>query len=677
MGERSCLLDRIPAKRRKLHYGHALLILLVYQIMDVIDQLVLQLRGENQLGRKGAIDNLVQLADPRVVPPLIALLDHQDITIRAHATEGLIKLGKHSVPFLIETLKSDNHDVCLYSIRALGQIADPQATWGLIEILKTERHGLHYEVVEALANLRDERAIEPLIDMLGNSDNDVRQAAQNGLQALGPNAFTALGHALSSTIWHVRYNATKILGLSGDKRYCSKLIEALNDHDDAVCLSATEALGRLGCRSAVPNLIKMLRNNNTHIRREAVLALASLQDTRAIPPLVESLRYEGGERHAFIIESLVSFGEQGLVSLTPYVSHTSPGIRKGVVETLGRLNSRRATPLLVQCLNDPDLEIRKTAAASLSRLNDPDCVEALIDTLGDPSPPVYSIAARALMHIGETYIHRLLPFLKHEQRNVRARLCRVINQTASKLSENGRWDIPVDVTPYLLDALRHERTFLKDIVHVLLQIKDDVLARGIGLIYSGYPQVGTILQHLHDLKEWRHLSLVLEDFPHISRNVSQREKKRLRKVLNESCKAQRLNSTLLVCGKDFSRFSLYKNKNGFSYFRCRTCESTLFAVAARRLAVVLDQKTDYTTRLNDQTLWINGLAIKHPVDFDRIEIGECSEDDIISFSIVSENETDPIRINYHKQAQCIIRNPTSLSDSTRNLLKQRFQITEA
>ena len=93
---------------------------------------------------------------------------------------------------------------------------------------------------------------------------------------------------------------------------------------------------------------------------------------------------------------------------------------------------------------------------------------------------------------------------------------------------------------------------------------------------------------------------------------------------------------------------------------------------AKECIVVLDENLSEGTVHRDTTYRINWLTWPHPFDFDRVEIGACSEDVITDFCIAMGNDTDPMRPKKLKHIPCTLLPSARVSKAIRNLLDERF-----
>ena len=143
-------------------------------------------------------------------------------------------------------------------------------------------------------------------------------------------------------------------------------------------------------------------------------------DEQTVPDYLNEVQ-SGGRRErwqaAYQLSQLINVGEAkkypNLVEDVARVYADSktddPRIRQYLSMVLGNLGDRRATPLLVDGLNDPAPETRIYAALALGRLHDPAAVPALLKVFASDERDVRKAAAYALGEIGDA---RALPALE-------------------------------------------------------------------------------------------------------------------------------------------------------------------------------------------------------------------------------------------------------------------------
>jgi HEAT repeat protein len=169
----------------------------------------------------------------------------------------------------------------------------------------------------------------------------------------------------------VRAEAAKNLGLLRVREALPALLHALKfDPQPSVRLAAVWALGEIGGRKSVLGLLAMLEDLDLGVVR------------RAQEILLDSARDAASEIVDFVRRSEV------------------PAARRAAVDVLRGLADPRATDLLVELADDPDVELRIKAVKAAAALADPRCAELFRRGLSDARWEVRCQAARGLGALG-------------------------------------------------------------------------------------------------------------------------------------------------------------------------------------------------------------------------------------------------------------------------------------
>jgi len=145
---------------------------------------------------------LGEIGVPEGVPYLLTALDDPNSEVRRYATRALIKINRPAVGPLIEHLKKAEGESAAGAIRALGDIAAPEA----LEVLLAKAGGPERsEVFLSLGKLRAPQAEAVLIKGLRDDDWQARMNAAMALGPLGgPQAADALQKSLNDEVHVVR-----------------------------------------------------------------------------------------------------------------------------------------------------------------------------------------------------------------------------------------------------------------------------------------------------------------------------------------------------------------------------------------------------------------------------------------------------------------------------------------
>ncbi len=180
---------------------------------------IAEVLADQSLGRRYiAAWALGEIGNVAAVNPLLNALGDQDEEVRKFATRSMIKLNSLAVVPLIDFLKqTQNPQSVAAAVRALGDIADPQAFEVLLQHLDGPSRA---DVVTALGKLKDTRTVDALVSVLQDQDWQVRMNAATALGPIGSEKQTAtLEVLLEDDVNVVREWAARSLETMTGRRY--------------------------------------------------------------------------------------------------------------------------------------------------------------------------------------------------------------------------------------------------------------------------------------------------------------------------------------------------------------------------------------------------------------------------------------------------------------------------
>lgn len=339
-----------------------------------------------------------------------------DSVVRNESAKELAKIGKSTVPLLIETLKSEDSFVRVKTARTLGEIRDKRAIPGLARILEDRQEYLDIrsQAAEAIGNIGSKTAIPPLVKVLENKHECLE-----------------IRTSVSEALGEIRNRAATPALL--------KIIHNRDEYSDVRC-SAIEAIVKIGDREAVPDLIVCLEDKKIQV--SLVRALGEMKDRRAVPVLMEILKEKPKD----------------------YYTKES-GARRDAAAALGKIGDRQAVPVLIEALKDKDDYVRWYAAEALGRIGDERAVPALIKAydIAGKEPPEQSIPSyavtEALKRTGKPAIPYLIKALKSKNENTRIVAAEVLEEVGDETT-----------IPVLEEALKREHNaWVRDVMTDVLE----------------------------------------------------------------------------------------------------------------------------------------------------------------------------------------------------------------
>jgi HEAT repeat protein len=340
------------------------------------------------------------------------------------ALAGAVRL-MHDCRFadaLLNALASNQPVIRQSSAQSLAELADPRVLGrlqALVEDTKTEM-AVRQLAVWTLGQSGRREAAAMLVNLLGSAEGTLRQAAAMALADL-----TGLPHTndvawwqnwwarhkeLSSAAWleeRLGYQTARARRLESDlerargqvlrlnQQLYSRLpagerlgfVQTIADSDDAGLrtvavtwsIDLLPTADTLAQRAVADLLLRFSNDSAPDVQRSAVLGLGRLKDPRAFDRLRSLLHHEVAPVRAAAARAL---GQQV----------------RGTGEEASAWQ-RKAVPALQQALDDPALEVVVEAAESLGTLGIPEAGPVLTVLLHHPSNPVRQTAALALERV--------------------------------------------------------------------------------------------------------------------------------------------------------------------------------------------------------------------------------------------------------------------------------------
>jgi len=167
-------------------------------------------------------------------------------------------------------------------------------------------------------------------------------------------------------------------------------------------LSAIAELAQGGIEG-FPSLLEALGDAEWRVRKSAVEQVLSLGFREEIVKgLMAGLKSEDNAAlRNSAAEVLVRFGAAAVVALTAVVASADPDLQKFIVDILGEIGDRRATPVLVGLLPQFDENVAMAAIEALGKLRDVRAADPLIAVLRQDRPLLQFSAVKALQELGD------------------------------------------------------------------------------------------------------------------------------------------------------------------------------------------------------------------------------------------------------------------------------------
>lgn len=382
--------------------------------------------------RKEAIDLFVSMPISReLIGDIIELLHaEENAGLRNAAVETLTRIGRDSVPMLLDQANCPDHDVRKFIIDILGDIADPTAIPVLIRGLDDDDSNVRAAAAENLGKLKTAEAVPALLKAMHHPDLLLQFTILDALSRIAaPVSLAALLPYKDEKL--LRKALIDCLGKAGDASAISELVVSLTDPmrnvREAAVLALIESFERhpeqvkeqlAGCeRGPVVAAVSgyLAEDFNDSLKRAAIRILGWLGATDSVQPLLRLLEYDSLQQDALV--ALVDIGganSQALLDSWPAVAGQQ---RAYLAYVLGEARCVDSLPLLQQGLRDDEPEIVRMSAYALGKIGAVQMLPDLVACLQNDSSDVQEAASQALISLGHQFpdetFAALQPLLGH------------------------------------------------------------------------------------------------------------------------------------------------------------------------------------------------------------------------------------------------------------------------
>jgi HEAT repeat protein len=354
----SSLVDALRDEHLNFNVLSSALTLLAESDVDVTVPLAALLQHHDPALRMQAALALGVQHDEAAIAPLVAALDDPDQNVRFHVIESLGQLrAAAAVDALLEIVESRDFFLAFAAIDALALISDGSVAVRLASFLTDP--ALALPIVDALGSLGDDDMVAPLLEVLNRPDATVETAA-----------------AIADAIAGIHHRSERDFGVG------EQIVEQVRT---AVTASGTQ------------HLLEAMKIAEPERLRAVVRLLGWIDGPEVRAALARQLA--DAEVRGDVVESLVRHGSRVVDLLVAQLAAEDDATRLAAITALGRVGDRRATPALIDALDDSP-EIVVAAAAALAKLGDARAFEPLLRLVAHRDPSVRQATIGALNSLG-------------------------------------------------------------------------------------------------------------------------------------------------------------------------------------------------------------------------------------------------------------------------------------
>jgi HEAT repeat protein len=375
---------------------------------EAISEVITLINDADEFTASEAIAIAAKIKNPDAIPALARAVETGSNRLAYMAFQTLSAIGANAEYVILNSLDSDNPDICYWAIGALEKNASVNC---IVPLLKTiTKHSARQEIVEraleVLMQFEFEIDEKFFIDILKNLKSSHNKAIELLSKSKSRDIAFELLPYLKSGEKETRFHAARALGrlANDDEKITAALIESLKDRYWPVRKAAAESLAVLG-ENAVKSLKKELEQAgaNADIVYWALRALADKAEKDSIPVFKKYIDSKSSDIKKIIIKGLGKIGDdESLEPLLQFLQSQDDELRFHTVKSLKNCSNPKILTPLIKMMGDSYENVRSFAAIALGNFkSEPAAVQALKGALNDGSHWVVKYAKESLSKLNK------------------------------------------------------------------------------------------------------------------------------------------------------------------------------------------------------------------------------------------------------------------------------------
>jgi len=309
------------------------------------------LEDKSERIRMAAIDALLWVGTPEILPSLFKLAKSSDVEIRRRIGEAIYSSGWEDdldLDFIIEMTRDEDQYVAWHYVRKLGLIKHPKAIIRLTELLTHKEKYIRAQAAVSLKWQGDVSAVPSLKKVL-------------------PEKLSEFGLDVAGTLLKTGESG---VGLEYIKR-------ALQSEEDNFRMIALEQIGYSKRKDLEPLLKAALGDSNLSIRLAAAAGLRGLDDDTALKHLKQLLEDPNSDVKIGVIDALQGLGRKSVPVLLGAVDSRDCIAAGNSIRVLGEIGDTSVVPKLLEKLKDSEEYVFQSILVAFMHLRDMRTLPAL------------------------------------------------------------------------------------------------------------------------------------------------------------------------------------------------------------------------------------------------------------------------------------------------------------
>lgn len=375
--------------------------------LDAVDKLAEVLGHRDKDTRYYAVTELGGMAGDKPLAALIRALGDESWSIRKHAADCLEAKGPEILPvlkkaFTLNLAPGGNEDICYWAIKIVARLLGKNAVESLSKALKSDNRNLRLYAVTALGDCEGTGAIAPLVAALEDESWIVRRQAAEIIERFEDTAIPYLKQAFRKGGADLKYWSVRILVKLLGRRAISEFSPIIKSGSEEMRYYALEALAEMDDESVIPVVTECLGDGSWIIRKLAADILSKFGS--AIVPHVESLLDDEHEDSRYwAIKLLGRVGGEGTGKLLSRLAESDKRTKQFIITVLGEMKEERVIGALIDCLTDENWPIRNLSSNNLIKCGSR-AIEPLIEAMASRNDDELHFWGRKVLEANKVFL---------------------------------------------------------------------------------------------------------------------------------------------------------------------------------------------------------------------------------------------------------------------------------
>lgn len=327
----------------------------------------------------------------------VPAVEDLDGAVRRAVLEALRPHGKAAVNAILERFAGTWEELPAHGVAALRSLGRG-ATAALLDTLRKPGAPGRADAVRLLCALEYAAALPEVAAALGDTDEQVRVAAHDGLVGAGATAAPALIEAMATGPAAAREGAAQCLVELGSP-VAKHVLAAAADPARPGRAAAIRVLVHINPPGLPEHLVEWLEDDAEAVRVAAAHGLGRLRPDHALPALFDGIDADTEAAREARLEAVCAYGPAAVPMLLARMSDPAYGASPALARALAALGDLVADTL-VAWLDDPETQHRLAAARALQHVHVEAAVPGLVGRVIDEQAEVRQAAALALAGMG-------------------------------------------------------------------------------------------------------------------------------------------------------------------------------------------------------------------------------------------------------------------------------------